>query len=340
MAKYRSNTIEKKEIWEQYVLSQNPKSFLHSWNWGETNKLLGHKIFRLGFYSDKKLVGVCLAIKEKARRGPYLVVPGGPLIDWNKKQLSAFVTKTLKDLAEQEKVWFVRMRPELIDTRENRTLIQQLGFHWAPMHLHAENTWILNINRSEEEMLQSMRKTTRYLIRQSLKAGLSVEKYSSSEMAPLLTQVQGETIKRHKFVGFSEKLFSAQLETFGQDKQASLFVCKLGSEVLAAAIIIFYGDCAYYHHSGSVSRYQKIPFSYFLQWNIIKAAQAKGCKFYNFWGIAPTDDPKHRFAGVTTFKKGFGGERVDWLHAQDLPVSNAYWLTYLFEFARKRIRRL
>ena len=63
-----------------------------------------------------------------------------------------------------------------------------------------------------------------------------------------------------------------------------------------------------------------------------------GLKYYDFWGIAPTDDPNHRFAGVTIFKKGFGGERIDWVHAHDLPVSPLYKLTYVFETGR-RIRR-
>lgn len=111
-------------------------------------------------------------------------------------------------------------------------------------------------------------------------------------------------------------------------------------EVLSAAIIIFYGDYAYYHHSGSSSKIRPVPASYFLQWKIIQEAKKRGCKYYNFWGIAPNDNPKHRFAGVTIFKKGFGGKRINWLHAQDLPVSPLYWLTYIFETARRKRRSL
>jgi lipid II:glycine glycyltransferase (peptidoglycan interpeptide bridge formation enzyme) len=109
---------------------------------------------------------------------------------------------------------------------------------------------------------------------------------------------------------------------------------------LAIAIIIFYGDTAYYHFSGSVSGHNELPFSYFLQWQIIKEAKKRGIKYYNFWGIAPNDNPNHRFAGVTMFKTGFGGERIDWLHAHDLPISNKYWLTYIFETFRRVSRKL
>ncbi|MCG2686358.1 peptidoglycan bridge formation glycyltransferase FemA/FemB family protein, partial [Candidatus Parcubacteria bacterium] len=326
--------------WEDFVLAQNPQSFLQSWNWGETNQLMEDKIFRLGFFEGERIVGTCLAIKQTARRGPHLIVPGGPLIDWKNKLLVNFVVQTLKDLARREKVWFVRVRPELLDSPAGRDLFANLGFTSAPMHLHAENTLVLDITPDEETLLRGMRKSTRYEIRKSLKLDLQFRQTTDPRAASLLKKLQNETVARHKFVGFPEKLFKAQLETFGQDKQAAMFTCQKDGEILAAAIIIFYGDCAYYHHSGSSTKSRKIPASHFLQWQIIREAKNRGCRHYNFWGIAPTDNPKHRFAGVTTFKKGFGGERIDWLHAHDLPTSPLYRLTYLFETIRRITRSL
>ena len=73
---------------------------------------------------------------------------------------------------------------------------------------------------------------------------------------------------------------------------------------------------------------------------MIKEAKKRNLKHYNFWGIAPNDNPRHRFAGVTLFKTGFGGKRIDWLHARDLQISPFYYLTYFFETVRKILRRL
>ncbi len=338
--RYQVKEVQDKSVWDSFLLRKNPQSFLQSWNWGETNRLVGHKIYRLGFYNSGELVGVCLAIKEKAKRGPHFVVPGGPIIDWKNKNLVDAFVSYIKDLGRKEKVWFVRIRPEVHESVEARKLFSSLGMFPAPMHLHAENTWVLDITSSEEEILRQMRKTTRYLVKKSLGMGLIVEESINPGDSTILSKLQEETVKRHKFVGFSEKLFRSQLATFGKDSQASLFICRHKKDVLAAAIIIFYGDVAYYHHSGSVSGNRDIPFSYFLQWEIIKRAKERGCKDYNFWGIAPNDDPKHRFAGVTLFKTGFGGRRIDWLHAHDLPISKFYWMTYVFELARKTLRRL
>ena len=340
MAKYESKIITNKKIWEDFVLSQNPQTFLQSWDWGETNEKTSSKILRVGFYRENELVGVCLLIKENAKRGPHLVLPAGPLLNWNDIKLANFFVETIKSLAKKEKVWFVRVRPEIMDTEENRILFSKLGFISAPMHLHAENTWILDITKSEDELLAGMRKTTRYLVKKGEKSDLKIEISDDPGLARTLYELQKETALRHGFVGFPENLFRNEIEIFAKDNMAKVFYCKNGKEILAIAIIIFYGDTAYYHFSASVSGHNELPFSYFLQWEIIKEAKKRGIKHYNFWGIAPNSNPKHRFAGVTLFKTGFGGERVDWLHAHDLPVSPLYYLTYTFETCRRVLRRL
>lgn len=322
------------------MLAKNPRSFLQSWNWGETNKFVGHKVMRLGFYDKKVLVGVTQIIKEKAKRGPYFVIPAGPIINWNDTKLVNFVLKSIRRLARIEGVWFVRIRPELEDGIEERDRFKKLGFLPAPMHLHGENTIVVDIQKSPDEILTVMRKNTRYLIRKSIKDGLECKMYESSMQSEILAKLQIETVKRHKFVGFKNILFKAQLDTFGRDGQAALFVCRKNRTDLVAAIIIFYGKYAYYHHSGSSEESRNTNASYFLQWTVINEARKRGCIFYNLWGIAPDDNPRHRFSGVTIFKKGFGGKRIDWLHAQDLPISNYYYATRIFETVRKKLRRL
>jgi peptidoglycan pentaglycine glycine transferase (the first glycine) len=340
MAKYKSEIIEDKKVWEAFVLSHNPGTFLQSWDWGEVNVKEGSKIFRLGFYKDSTLVGICLIIKESAKRGPHLIVPAGPIIDWQNSDIVDLFIKTIKALAIYEHCWFVRVRPEILSTKENQKLFNDFGFISAPMHLHAENTWILNIDKPEDQILSGMRKTTRYLVKKGEKSGRTIEKTDDPNVAKKLFELQKETARRHKFVGFPEKLFRNEIDIFGKDNKAHVFVCKKDKRTLAMAIIIFYGDTAYYHFSGSVSGHNETPFSYFLQWQIIKEAKKRGIKYYNFWGIAPNNDPSHRFAGVTMFKTGFGGERIDWLHAHDFPVAPQYWLTYFFETIRKVLRRL
>lgn len=203
------------------MLSKNPKSFLQSWGWGEINRKSGEKVFRLGFFKGQKLVGICLLIRQEAKRGPHLLVPGGPFIDWGDKALVGFFVDTLKKLATGEKVWFVRVRPELLSNPVNMKLFAELGFRPAPMHLHAENTWVLDVTKPEEEILSGMRKTTRYLVKRSFGEGLKIDISKSKKYAKELYDLQKETSERHGFVGFPQKLFEVEIEEFAKNNNVS-----------------------------------------------------------------------------------------------------------------------
>jgi lipid II:glycine glycyltransferase (peptidoglycan interpeptide bridge formation enzyme) len=103
---------------------------------------------------------------------------------------------------------------------------------------------------------------------------------------------------------------------------------------------------AFYHHGSSISE-QKVPVSYLLQWEAIKEAKQRGCRSYNFWGIAPDVKEKldiaksrHPWAGLTLFKMGFGGRIKEYVKTQDFPISFSYWLTFIFERLRKIKRGL
>jgi len=83
MASITTKIIEKKDEWEAFIAKHEEANFLHSWHWGVFHERLGHPVVRLGFYNESGLLGVMQAIVEPARRGRHMVVPAGPIIDWN-----------------------------------------------------------------------------------------------------------------------------------------------------------------------------------------------------------------------------------------------------------------
>lgn len=332
--------ITDKAIWENFVLSHPQANFLHSWNWGEFYHRLGQQIFRLGFYRAGILSGVGLLIHQPARRGAYLECPGGPLLDWSDKSLVSAFFAVAQNTGRNLGVSFLRLRPQLLESPPSQQIFRSYGCRSAPIHLHAETTWQLDLRPAEAEILAGMRKTTRYLIRRAGKLGVTVVTSHDPADIKLLYRLQLQTVTRHRFVPFSEDFLRHQFAVFAADQQALLFKAVYRRQVIAMALIIFYGPEAVYHYSGSSPQALQVPAAYALQWAAIQAAKQKGLKRYNFWGIAPTHDPRHRFAGVTLFKTGFGGYRVDYLHAHDLPLKHTYWLTWLFETLRAKSRRL
>lgn len=339
------NIFVKKDIdkteWEEFLKKHHPEvNFLHSWYWGEFQEKLGKKVVKIGFYKKEILAGVVLGIVEEARRGRYLTVPGGPIIDWDDQELVTVVFDEIKKIGIIEKCVFVRVRPQLLED-EGEKLFGIYGFRKAPMHLHAELSNILDITKSEDEILSNMRKTTRYEIKKAMKIGVKVELSKDVSLIKKFYDLQIETAERQKFVPFSYSFFKKQFEVFFNNNMGLLYTATLGNEVLAQAFVIFYGREADYHYGVSTQAGRKYPGAYLLQWEAIREAKRRGLRRYNFWGVAPEGALSHRFYGVSVFKRGFGGEDVAFLHARDLVIDKwKYGLDYIIELLRKKNRGL
>jgi lipid II:glycine glycyltransferase (peptidoglycan interpeptide bridge formation enzyme) len=345
--------ITDKDIWENFLSQCAQKTFLQSWNWGEFNLLMGNKIWKLGVFENNKLFGVALIVKVLAKRATFLFIPHGPVTTFglfgkDKKEIIELLLNHVKGIAKEEKASFIRISPIFENNQENNLIFEELGFNLAPIHMHPENSWELDITPPEEDILAKMRKTTRYLIRQAQKnPDIEIIKSTKIDDLKLFWPVYKETAKRHHFVVFSENYLNSEFNCFLNDDQIIIFLGKYKGQVVSAAIFVLWQGTCYYHHSGSLSKFNKISISYLLQWEAIKEAKLLGCKAYNFWGIAPkisnerdAQKSKHPWAGLSLFKMGFGGYQKNYVSAQDYILSKGYWINYIIEKFRKLKRNL
>jgi lipid II:glycine glycyltransferase (peptidoglycan interpeptide bridge formation enzyme) len=340
MSDFSSRQILEKIQWETFLEARPEANFLQSWNWGIFHERLGKKVFRVGFFDGQNIVAVAQCVKEQAKRGTYFTVAGGPLLDWQNSSLLKYVFLELKKLAQQEGCLFIRIRPQEEENDHVKAQVSQLGLVEAPMHLTADLTLQLDLTKSEDELLAEMRKNTRYEVRRATKENIVVKTSSDPADIQVFYDNQLELAKKHGFVPFSYEFLHEQFRTFVADNQAVLFHAYKDEQLLASAFVIFYHQEAVYHYGISTPANDRLPGSYACQWAAVTWAKAHGGLRYNFWGIAPQDKPDHRFAGVSLFKRGFGGKEVQYLPAHDLPVSWQYSLVRQFETVRKKLRKL
>jgi lipid II:glycine glycyltransferase (peptidoglycan interpeptide bridge formation enzyme) len=341
MDKITVKNIIDKEVWEDFVLAHSEANFLQSWDWGEFHKALNKDIFRTGFYNRNKLTGVMLSVIEPAKRGRYLTVPGGPIIDWQNKDVINVFANEIKQIAEENNCVFIRVRPQLKSDEFSKNIFKNLGFITAPMHLHAELTSQLDIIKTEEELIAQMRKATRYEIRKAIKENIKISVSKEEKEIKKFYDLQIVTAKRQKFVPFSYKFLYEQFRIFAKNGNALLYKAEFENILLAQAFVIFYGKEAVYHYGASTDEGRKHPGAYLIQWEAIREAKKRKMTRYNFWGVAPENDANHRFSGLSLFKRGFGGVDFEYLHAQDFIINYPkYLITYLIEQFRKKIRRV
>lgn len=322
--------------WQEVLAKFNEANFLQSPAYGAMQESLGAKVITEDFGGK----GWAQMIVRDAKRGRYLEIPCGPLIDWNDQGLVKEVFKTIAEVAEREKCVFVRVRPQLIANEKNLQLLEKLGLKKSPMHLAAEHTVMLDLNKSEEELLSDMRRQTRYEVRQADKQGIKVTNNNDEETFREFQKVQAETASRQNFIPPSLKTLLAEKTAFGKDITIYEATTAKG-EKIAYGLIVKNGKEGDYYEAASTLLNRKLPGAYALLWQVMRDLKKEGYQRFNLWGIAPPNQPNHRYAGVTTFKTGFGGEVVEYVPAHDLVISKVGYLKDLVvEKARKKRRHL
>ena len=290
--------------------------------------------------SDFGGVGHALMIVRNAKRGRYLEIPCGPLTDWSSKKSVNAVFDEIKKVGKDEKCVFVRIRPQLENSEKNLKLLSDLGLKKSPMHLAAEHTVMLDLKKSEDELLADMRRQTRYEVRRAERFGITVEKSDSEEIFKEFHKIQAATAKRQGFVPPNLKTLLAEKEAFKGN--IVIYVAKTeDKKPIAYGMVIKGGKEGDYYEAASTDLNRKLPGAYALLWQAMKDLKAEGYERFNLWGIAPPNQPNHRYAGVTTFKTGFGGEVIEYVPAHDLILSKVGYLKdYVVEAIRKKKRHL
>jgi len=328
-----------RQTWDKFITSHPEANFLQSWDFYEFHLSRGKEVVRRVLIKDQKIIAAYAGVVETAKRGHHLAIAGGPILDWKK---SAIVKAVFADIKEQGALYdcaFVRVRPQLPLSDHSLKLMKKLGLTKAPMYLSVEHAGILDLKLSESEILARASQGLRRKLRKA--KDVTIEKSTDPKDIKIFYQIQLQTAKRHNFYAFSEDFLTKQFAAFAPNDEAVLYTAKLGAEILAQNFMIFYGNEASYHYGVSSALGTKHSAAPLLHLAAMQDARERGIERYNLWGIVDEDDTKHRFYGVSRFKRSFGCEELKYTPAHDLVLKPcAYQITKLIETLRKKLRHI
>lgn len=313
------------------IARQPLQPFLQSWAWGEFQHAYGRRIWRLGVYNGNQLVGAMTLFEHRLVLGKkYLYIPRGPLADT--AAVVPMLYAAAVELGRKEGAMYAKVDPPLynfpfdlatISGYEPGTTLQEL------------NTLVLDLQPTEQELLAVMHPKTRYNIRLAEKHGVKVRWSTSDEDHQHYLRLQKETAEHQGIRLHPDRYYQTMFETFRDAGQGELAVAELDGQPLAINLLIQGAQTTVFNHGGSTQARKEVMAPFLLQWASIKRAKEQGKKVYDFRGIAPADAPKHKLAGVTRFKLGFGGRRVVYPVAQNAILDRPWWQMYRLA---KRIR--
>jgi len=326
------------EKYNNFIIENSlPASFLQSWEWGDfCQAKLDKNIFRFGIFENENLIAVAQFIKIALPFGKfYLNCAKGPIIKFpifnfqfpNKSQISnskfqknilKLLVQEIKKIAKQEDIIFFRIAPvNKIDILNNFVKPKILTNLKEP-----ENTLILDLSKSEQELLKAMSQKTRYNLRLAERKGVKISNFQfpiSKNNVDIFYDLIQQTAERDNINIFSKYYYQELLRITDYGLRIILFIAQHEETPLASIIVICFGNTATYFYGASSNEKRNLMPNYLIQWGAIKWAKNNNYKYYDFWGV---DEDK--WVGVTRFKKGFGGQEINFIGTFDY-VLNKKW---------------
>jgi lipid II:glycine glycyltransferase (peptidoglycan interpeptide bridge formation enzyme) len=296
---------------------------------------------RLAVLEGADAVVALIALTEFEGRGfTYLWAKHGPM--WPSRPTAdaeAAVRRALVEYvrAEAPSVAFVRMHAwhEAPDLHE---LLQTVTY---------DTTVVIDLTRSEDEILASFTKRGRYKTRKVLKdedmtvtdeSGMSAEEFRE------LYEIYRETAERDGFGIFPMDVYTTMLESLGE--HARVFVARRHDtgpdgdlkpgRAVSWVISLVHDGAGVDFYAGGNREARDTNAAILLKWKIFTTLKAEGVKRYDLMGVGSDRAPQ--LAGVGEFKHQFGDDvRVD--GAWDVPVKAARYRALVLALKLKRALR-
>jgi lipid II:glycine glycyltransferase (peptidoglycan interpeptide bridge formation enzyme) len=247
---------------------------------------------------DKRVVTICDNVNGVVNKlsivGDYLYLPRAYATP---DKIQCFI----EELTELNVGW-VRL-DILNDEILKKFDINNIKYKKAPHDMQPKENFIIDITKTEDELLSQMKSKTRYNVRLANRKGVKVIVTRDKEYIDIFCDLVEQTANRKDINFHNRKHYYKMFEKIPQDI-LQLYVAKYKNEVVATNIVAFYGGVGTYLHGATSDRHRNVMAPFLLQWNAIKDAKHKKCHWYDFGGIfEDTDSPGK--AGITRFKKGF-----------------------------------
>lgn len=285
---------------------------VQSWEWGEFRKRTGKKVVRLGLYDGKRLkegwqLTIHVIPHTNFKLGVFSKGPGP-----NKEMLAG-----LREFAQKENLIFIRIEP---NETKNEILLRRYGAR-PGRPFFTKSTFLLDLTKSEEELLAAMHPKTRYNIRVAQKHGVEVVEDNSKEAFKTYLNLTDETTKRQKFYAHTQEYHRLMWEVLHPAGIARLLTARYKGEIIAVWVLFVWKDTLYYPYGASTDKYKNIMANYAMMWGAIKFGKNLGLRKFDFWG-------REEGKGYTRFKEGFSPQVVEFLGTWDLVINPALYILY------------
>ena len=298
--------------------------FLQSDDWADFQRELGHNVVT---ESGKGWQYSAIVERGYGRVGGMftrLYCPYGPFYTDTKSRQAAFAS--LDKLAKDNKLDYIRVEP----IAANGDLYDGYGgYNKCARTSQPDLTLIIDLTKPFDDLLQDMTKTNRYLWHKVDRANLSFKIYYDISKLDDFLAMMHQTSQRTKAKFHNDLYYKKLFKVLGPKKSAGVAYVYHGGKPLSG--VLFIDDLAaktrYYMYAASFDEARKFSANSPLVTYLLKQAKDAGIERFDFFGLAPADQPNHRWAGFSQFKRSFGGQELQFSGTWEKPVRKLRYKT-------------
>lgn len=337
--------------WNEIISQLPDPHFLQTWEWSQVKETNGWQGLPFIWKDPQnKIVAAATILKKQILRRAFaaqlciLYSPKGPLLDWGNESLRARVLNDLQSFAKKQGAIFLKLDPDIVlgrgvpqsenDVPDNtgqavKSELTRRGWRYSSEQIQFQNTVLMDLTLSEEDMLAKMKPKTRYNVRLAEKKGVNV-RIGTSDDLPMLYKMYAETSVRDGFVIRDEAYYMTVWKLFMQSSEPTTIplIADVDGEAVAGLFLFMFAERTYYVYGMSRNIHREKMPTYLLQWEAMKYAKSHGCKVYDLWGAPDVFDESDSMWGVYRFKEGLGGEVIRTVGAYDFAPNKLWYKLY------------
>ncbi|MFY1671694.1 lipid II:glycine glycyltransferase FemX [Plantactinospora sp. WMMB334] len=317
------------DSWDQELFVRGGH-FLQSTHWGAVHLSLGRRVF-FGQGDGWQ----CLAILERSNRVTRLYCPRGPTSRDEQSYLAAI--QWLQTLGQREGATFIRVEP--LVPLEKADLVR-LGHKPALTEIEPSVVLEQDLRKSKEQLLSEFSLNNRQRFRNARKKGLQIEASKNSADVRYLLQMVHEVAVRNQIVPHPDEHYRHLADVLLERDAATLYIVRHEGDAVSAAIVFDSPTTRHVGHSGGLHSARRLNPGVLMRATMILDAKERGQRTFDSLGVAPPDEPDHAWAGMTKFKKSFGGTYRHYLGTWEVPCSGWYSVYRSAYFAYVKVNRL
>ncbi len=335
--------------WDAFVERRTDGHVLQTSAWATLKSRFGWNAGRVAVLDSGQVVAGASVLLRRLPLGlaTLAYIPKGPLVNWDDAALVSKLFERMDELCRSRRAFAVKLEPDIEATRSELERPSSLVLR-PSSSVQPHCTILLDLTKTEDELLAAMHQKTRYNIRLAARKGVVVREGSVDDLPAFyaLTQVTGA---RDGFGVHSAEYYRAAFELFVPRGWARLLIADvhevgLEPEPVAAIMAFAFGSKAWYMYGASGDAHRERMPNHALQWEAIRWSKSQGCATYDLWGVPDEDEAtldaqylnrSDGLWGVYRFKRGFGGRLVRYVGAFDRVYNPLLYRAFLLALRRR-----